>query len=728
MANKEFKIQSDTISLNGVSLSSSADGKVIIPGITRASSYIADEVKDYDSYDDETVYSSGTVTAIDQFTYLLYLGNQPAPEGWVPATYQVVLDDENKIDKINITSPGAGYPEVAVSVNTDNIIVSPSGASVAQVDFDSNGDWVSTAFWVKMKPAGIESELGGGGNADTGDITFDATTISGPNESTIVIEGKNSNGVVNSKLEINSEVAIAKLESSTSDSASFYNGDGLWATANWTVSPFGRGQLVFTGAEQLYAFLDSSTNAWNFGSNERFSWNDGEPIPYQGYSYGGGTVTIDLGPELLPPTDPTEVTTLGLFWDNVSRVSVDSGDFNELEILARGMNIEINSTSDVNIEANDDLRLTGRDVVSIRNRSVSDPVTIVTNYDGASQTWSFEADGSLTLPSGGAIRETVVTGNPTIELQPNNAEIASQMLVIKGGGPVFSNTENGITVEVFNTLTYAQGDTVYMGVSTGLAQGTTLYWWIDNYSPGQAFSPDNGELTIDEFGSAQFNFVVNDDTLTFRVYVADTLYNAYINNLGAVSVDMNAGITDTSRHLHLTTGDLTATSVFLGTDDHNVRTKPNGNIEVTAYDYALNSTKTWKFENNATLTFPTPVNNDVPSIEFPIPEIQNGSAGVLLDPSGLVVRILDSGWTFSPLLTGEGTVPAKITFPDGTQQTTAWAGGRVVPAPGSSLGANGDIAGDIAFSSDYFYYCIADYTDGQSTIWKRVAWSVDNNW
>lgn len=88
----------------------------------------------------------------------------------------------------------------------------------------------------------------------------------------------------------------------------------------------------------------------------------------------------------------------------------------------------------------------------------------------------------------------------------------------------------------------------------------------------------------------------------------------------------------------------------------------------------------------------------------------------------------NSQWTFSPLLTGEGTAPAKITFPDNTVQTTAWAGGRVVPAPGSSLGASGDKAGDMAFSSDYFYYCIADHTDGSSTIWKRVAWSLDDNW
>jgi hypothetical protein len=66
-----------------------------------------------------------------------------------------------------------------------------------------------------------------------------------------------------------------------------------------------------------------------------------------------------------------------------------------------------------------------------------------------------------------------------------------------------------------------------------------------------------------------------------------------------------------------------------------------------------------------------------------------------------------------------------LTFPDATTQTTAWAGGRVVAVPGASTGAAGDKAGDLAFDSQYIYYCTADYTDGIENIWKRVAWSND---
>jgi len=65
-----------------------------------------------------------------------------------------------------------------------------------------------------------------------------------------------------------------------------------------------------------------------------------------------------------------------------------------------------------------------------------------------------------------------------------------------------------------------------------------------------------------------------------------------------------------------------------------------------------------------------------------------------------------------------------LTFPDGTTQSTAWSGGRVRSVPGSSIGVTGDLAGDIAFSGSYMYYCTANY-NGSSNIWKRVAWSGD---
>jgi hypothetical protein len=105
--------------------------------------------------------------------------------------------------------------------------------------------------------------------------------------------------------------------------------------------------------------------------------------------------------------------------------------------------------------------------------------------------------------------------------------------------------------------------------------------------------------------------------------------------------------------------------------------------------------------------------------------IDDSSADLFLGGEGNHIRVSDgsksveikstsfsndeSSWRFTAELTGEGNIPAKITFPDNTEQTTAWAGGRVVSAPSFSTGAEGDRAGDLSFANDYIYYCIADY-------------------
>ena len=50
---------------------------------------------------------------------------------------------------------------------------------------------------------------------------------------------------------------------------------------------------------------------------------------------------------------------------------------------------------------------------------------------------------------------------------------------------------------------------------------------------------------------------------------------------------------------------------------------------------------------------------------------------------------------------------------------------RPVVEPSSSKGQEGDRTGMFSFSAGYFYYCTANYSDGQADIWRRVAWSND---
>ena len=307
------------------------------------------------------------------------------------------------------------------------------------------------------------------------------------------------------------------------------------------------------------------------------------------------------------------------------------------------------------------------------------PVNIVTNQSENTKVWTFDGNGDLSLPKGGTIREDEVTDNPTIELTPANPDVESQKLVIKGG-MAYSNTENGITIST-NNLNVVSGNIVNFGVYSDQYADQQFYWWVDTYSPGQEFSPDNGTITLNQFGGASIEFTVIDDTVPLRIYVADALYNAYANSKGAVSVLVNGEPQD-SYHLHLTTGDLQETSVILGTDEHNVRTKNDGSIELTSADYDNQQTYRLNFKNNVLKISSTDSVNDE---DLYIKAEDDLYLDALDDDIHLRanddVRIKvgynfdddfsESEWVFR----SDGESP-YIEFPDGTEQYTAYTGGN----------------------------------------------------
>jgi hypothetical protein len=276
-----------------------------------------------------------------------------------------------------------------------------AGISAYQVAVN-NGFVGSEQQWLDslVGPQGPAGEPGsGGGSANTGDITFNAATISAPDETTISIEAVDNN-IARAKLVLDPNDRIAKLESSFSDDRGFYLGDGEWATGSWTVQD-GNPVLVFTGADNLINGLSNIG-----GDNQRISWNDGEPVPQGGWSGGSGNLTIYLDPASVPPVDPTEVTSLRVYWDYVSKIAIDSYDDEEVQIHGRGLDVDIDSTIDVRITAGDDLRMEANDIFSLTNNSTESPIEIRTNNSLSSKTWEFKVDGNLRLPDGGTILDS----------------------------------------------------------------------------------------------------------------------------------------------------------------------------------------------------------------------------------------------------------------------------------------------------------------------------------
>lgn len=132
-------------------------------------------------------------------------------------------------------------------------------------------------------------------------------------------------------------------------------------------------------------------------------------------------------------------------------------------------------------------------------------------------------------------------------------------------------------------------------------------------------------------------------------------------------------------------------------------------------DVLAEGSHSWFFSSDGTTYLPS---NSFSNISYLSSPLNNTDVKLSLGGGDGVDIVAD---VFSGSLTrwSFGT-NGNLTFPDATEQTTAWAGGRVVYAPSFSTGADGDRAGDIAFSNDYIYYCTANY-DSTTNIWKRVA-------
>lgn len=299
-------------------------------------------------------------------------------------------------------------------------------------------------------------------------------------------------------------------------------------------------------------------------------------------------------------------------------------------------------------------------------------------------------DGSINLPNGGTIIESVVTENPTIELKPATPDVQSQKLVIKGGMSGFPNTQNGITIYAAN-LTYNVSEIVQFQVYSESNAATTMYWWIDGAPNSPIGTPDNGEVSLDESGWGYFSFELDSDDESFVVYVSDTLYNAYGNNNGAVSLEINgAPDVDDLYHLHLTTGDLTETSIILGTDAHNVRTMINGDVQLTSYNYDTQVSSSLTFDRSGNTSLPGDLNVTGSLIIGPVSEkilSHSGySAGIDFDYSYSTIHYITD-------LSGNGTwnifnIP---TTEDKAVTITFVIDQGITPYSGSAYQINGDL-------------------------------------
>jgi hypothetical protein len=253
----------------------------------------------------------------------------------------------------------------------------------------------------------------------------------------------------------------------------------------------------------------ADVTAFGYGSllNQiTIEWYDGvgtvsnTMMSVSGYWYGVGNVyTAQVNSTL--PANNTVLTAIAfeIFTTQTNYVEIQNNDFT--------------------VDVKDDVRISGRDVVTIRNWSTSNPVTIVSDYDNSDYTWEFGADGNLTTPGDVTVSGDVTgtsgastlyvkaqpAGNTYIQLNENVDSVIGTMasLVIRtdianadhqwsfgvyGDFDLPGNLTNATACSAINFVPNSSGDgngysTIELRPDTNLS-GTDQYLIIDPTAPG----------------------------------------------------------------------------------------------------------------------------------------------------------------------------------------------------------------------------------------------------
>lgn len=162
-------------------------------------------------------------------------------------------------------------------------------------------------------------------------------------------------------------------------------------TFNLTSADFSSATVDYDSGQASYVVTINDPNqacfdaVWNLTDISFIEVYDGSN--YYTLTYGSGSNTpYPAGPIVFaiagtPPSSPISVQTL--------YVQNKTTRQNYAEV----------SGSDFTVNVYDDVRITGSDVVSIRNRSGSNPITIISDYDGLERTWEFNSNAVMTTPS-----------------------------------------------------------------------------------------------------------------------------------------------------------------------------------------------------------------------------------------------------------------------------------------------------------------------------------------
>lgn len=161
-----------SITVGNSMISESTTGKLVLPGVTRATTLFADEIDE--SGEQSYSFNSAPSVIIDAYAFSVYSGAQADPD-YVAAQYSVdQIDDDGEIDGITIDAGGT-WTQTIATYNRANDMYAYVGSDPDPTANFVAGDWEQIPFRVRAKANDVEYEFEGGGS--TGNFVFDGSVL-----------------------------------------------------------------------------------------------------------------------------------------------------------------------------------------------------------------------------------------------------------------------------------------------------------------------------------------------------------------------------------------------------------------------------------------------------------------------------------------------------------------------------------------------------------------------
>jgi len=563
MANKPFAIQGSDLTLGGVNIQAGTDS-IVIPGITQVTNYVVEEVNENGSnLSQDLGDNAGAITVIDnaEYLYLVDDGDSPSAD-YVAATYSVDELDDGNIEEITVDTAG-----VFLAADKNRVEAANMWATTTPTPFVSfsAGNWTQIPFRPKMRAGEIENV---GGNADTGNFSFDEDTITNSNGMTLVTD----------------------------------RGSLAMGTNMEVPGVAGHFHIAFDGSNS------------NPPASDLFLGDDNNYVKLPGYELNPATYGVEIGtdnrnfgPQNIEVGTVDELVPPGGVW----RLFIDHEDYPNL-----GASVSVGDT--VTTSWGTPITATITDVVEEPGNwwkihvaqditaGFSGGDTVSFGTSGGSHTWRFGTDGTLTLPQGGTISETEVNSSHSILLTPSAPSYANPDMAVKIY-PTF-NDDDHIHITAGDPTTvdlYLGDDDQYVKIEKNggdVVIGTntnTNHWTFD--TSGALTLPQGG--VIDETPAVETLTLVGANLAVVNQTYTKTSLTLYTGSDGVTIEEISPGI-----WFIIQGGDTkysSADDLITWSDSTGGLPVPTGTINTLPETVNITvGTETWTFGTDGSLTLP----------------------------------------------------------------------------------------------------------------------------